>query len=172
MKPFYLLILLLIGACSSSINDYKKTEPTLALETFFNGNLVAYGIVQNPSGKVIQRFKADLIGTWQGNKGVLDEQFYYADGTTGERTWYLEKHPNGAYSGTASDVSGTAQGYARGFALNWEYTLQLPINGKTWELKLDDWMYLIDENRMINRTDMRKWGIKLGELTLWIEKVP
>src|SRR5690554_1299877 len=82
--------LVLVG-CSTQIEDYQNEQPVLKLEEFFNGELVAYGMVQDYSGKVIQRFKADLQGTWDGNNGVLDEQFYYADGTTDERIWRITK---------------------------------------------------------------------------------
>lgn len=99
----------LIG-CSANIEDYQGEQPQLKLEEFFNGDLVAYGMVQDYSGKVIQRFRADLKGTWNGNEGVLDEQFYYADGSEQERIWYITKTGENSYEGRASDVKGVADG--------------------------------------------------------------
>ena len=74
------------------------------------------------------------------------------------------------YGGTASDVVNPARGSTSGFALNWRYTLSIPVDGKVWDISFDDWMYLLDEKRMINRAQMNKWGFKVGEVTLWIEK--
>src|SRR5690554_3974336 len=159
----------LVG-CSTKIEDYQGEQPELKLETFFNGELVAYGMVQDYSGKVIQRFKADLIGTWNGNNGVLDEQFYYADGTTQERIWHITKTGENTYEGRADDVADVAMGTTAGNVLNWTYTLIIERNGEPFEVKLDDWLYLVDEDNMINRTKMYKYGLEVGEITLYIGK--
>lgn len=159
----------LVG-CSTQIEDYQGEQPELKLEEFFNGELVAYGMVQDYSGKVIQRFKADLQGTWEGNNGVLDEQFYYADGTTQERIWRITKTGENTYEGRADDVADVAVGTTAGNVLNWSYTLIIQRDGEPFEVKLDDWLYLVDESNMINRTKMYKFGIEVGEITLYIGK--
>lgn len=161
--------LVLVG-CSTQIEDYQNEQPVLKLEEFFNGELVAYGMVQDYSGKVIQRFKADLQGTWDGNNGVLDEQFYYADGTTDERVWRITKTGENSYEGRAADVADVAMGTTAGNVLNWSYTLIIERDGEPFEVKLDDWLYLVNDNNMINRTQMYKFGIKVGEITLYIGK--
>lgn len=119
---------------------------------------------------MIQRFKADLQGTWDGNNGVLDEQFYYADGTTDERVWRITKTGENSYEGRAADVADVAMGTTAGNVLNWSYTLIIERDGEPFEVKLDDWLYLVNDNNMINRTQMYKFGIKVGEITLYIGK--
>lgn len=166
-----LIFTLFLTGCSTHINHYKTTTPDLVLEEFYNGKLAAYGMVQNRSGEVIRRFKADLTGTWQGKKGKLEEIFFYDDGETQERVWYLEKVGKNQYIGTADDVSVDAVGQVSGYALNWEYTLQIKVDGAVYDVDFNDWMYLLDEKRLINRAEMTKWGFKVGEVTLWIEKL-
>jgi len=163
--------MMLLHGCGSVPADYEATTPEFNMAQFFNGKLKAYGIVQNRSGKVIRRFEADLIGTWQANKGRLEEDFLYDDKQTQKRVWLLNKHANNHYSGTAGDVVGEATGESRGFAFNWHYTLAIDVDGKVWDVKLDDWMYQINESRIMNRTIMTKWGFKVGEITLVIEKL-
>jgi len=157
-------------ACSTHIEDYQGEQPQLKLEQFFNGELVAYGMVQDYSGKVIQRFTADLQGSWNGNQGVLDEQFYYADGTTQERIWRITKTAENTYEGRADDVADVAVGTTAGNVLNWSYTLIIQRDGEPFEVQLDDWLYLVDEDNMINRTAMYKYGIEVGQITLYIGK--
>ena len=164
------LMTLAVVGCSTQIEDYQGEQPELKLEQFFNGELVAYGTVQDYSGKVIQRFKADLQGSWNGNNGVLDEQFYYADGTTQERIWRITKTDENTYEGRADDVADVAVGTTAGNVLNWSYTLIIQRDGEPFEVKLDDWLYLVDEDNMINRTKMYKYGIEVGEITLYIGK--
>ena len=170
MKLVILAVSLLLMSCSTHINDYEASSPVLALERFFNGELVAYGMVQDRTGRVLRRFKVDMVGRWEGNRGVLEEDFFYDDGETQRRVWYLEKGPDGRYSGTAADVVRPASGQTRGYALNWRYTLAVPVDGRVWHLDFNDWMYLLDEDRLINRAVMSKWGFRVGEVTLWIER--
>jgi hypothetical protein len=108
--------------------------------------------------------------TWQGDVGVLDEDFVYSDGTKEKRVWTIRKLPDGRYVGTAGDVVGEAQGVASGNALNWKYTLALPVDGKVYNVQFDDWMYLIDDKVMLNRAVMSKFGIRLGEVLLSFTK--
>ena len=172
MKQLLLLTLFtFLVACSSpDINDYAHTAPSLKLEEFFNGKLTAHGVVLDRSGALTRRFSVDLVGTWQGNKGKLEEWFVYDDGEKQTRTWYLENQGNGNYKGTANDVVGTAMGTAKGSALYWRYQLVIDYQGEPLEVTLDDWMFLINENRLINRTEIIKFGFKVGEVILTIEK--
>ncbi|TMO95500.1 DUF3833 family protein, partial [Pseudoalteromonas ruthenica] len=88
-----------------------------------------YGIVQDYSGVVTRRVRVDMQASWQGNKGVIDEQFYYQDGEHDTRVWRIELGVNGTLTGTANDVVGTAQGRTRGRACNWMYTLEIRYDG-------------------------------------------
>ena len=67
--------LLSLSACSTAIEEYQGEQPKLQLEEFFKGDLVAHGVVQDYSDKVIQRFTVQMQGRWDGNQGTLDEQF-------------------------------------------------------------------------------------------------
>jgi len=127
-------------------------------------------MVQDFRGKVTRRFKADIVGQWQGNHGVLDEHFEFSDGELQSRCWQLTKSGN-RYTGQAGDVVGDAVGETSGNALNWKYVLQVPVDGKTWNLKIDDWLYLVDENNLINRSNLYKFGLKVGQITLSIHKI-
>ena len=158
---------LLLAACASAPTpaDYAAEKPVLDLATYFNGELTAYGVFTDRSGKVVRRFTVLMKCSWSGNQGVLDEDFTYSDGKKERRVWRLTKHADGRYSGTADDVVGTAQGQAAGNAFQWSYTLRLPVDGRTYDVQFDDWMWLIDERVMINKAGMSKFGIRLGEVT-------
>lgn len=169
---FLLSALILINACSSvDISDYENTRPQLDLKTFFQGKLKVYGMVQDFSGKMTRRFSADIDASWDGDKGVLDEVFLFDDGERQTRIWTLNALGDGRYSGTAGDVIGEAYGIARGAAFRWQYTLEIPYDGDTLEVDLDDWLYLISEDRLINRTSIKKFGLEVGQITLIIERL-
>jgi len=170
MKRLALILLtaatLVAGCAAPTPADYAAEKPALDLKTYFNGELVAHGLFSDRSGKVVRRFTVQMTGTWQGAQGTLDERFTYSDGKTERRVWRLTDEGNGRWSGRADDVVGVAEGRSAGNALNWRYTLALPVDGKVYEVQFDDWMYLMDKRVMLNKAVMSKYGVKLGEVTL------
>ena len=163
--------LLFLGGCSGpQVSMYAKEKPVLDLTTYFNGTIDAYGIFTNRSNEVEKRFKVVMKASWEVKNGkrvgILDEDFVYSDGTTQKRIWTLTETAPGVFTGTADDVVGVATGLMAGNALNWKYTLALPVDGTVYNVQFDDWMYLMDDKVMINRAQMSKFGIYLGEVTL------
>lgn len=158
-------------ACSSpSVTQYAKEKPSLDLSEYFNGTIDAYGIFTDRSGEVKKRFTVLLVAQWKvvdGKKvGTLDESFEYSDGTKQKRIWTLTETAPGKYIGTADDVVGEALGESAGNALNWAYTLALPVDGTIYHVQFNDWMYLVTPKVMLNKAKMSKFGIDLGEVTL------
>lgn len=170
-----LFTIMSLASCSSpNISDYKHTTPNLSLDTFFNGKLNAYGIVLDRNGKLTRRFSVDIDAQWNGNHGTINEWFVFDDGEKSTRIWEIQKQQteNGIkYTGTANDVVGEATGKTSGSALYWRYDLLIKVDGTEYQVTLDDWMYLIDQKRLFNKTDIIKFGLKVGEVILFIEKV-
>ena len=171
MKLLAAATALMFTACSSSpVSEYAATTPNFDLKQYFNGEVEAWGQFQDRSGKLVKRFYVHINASWQDNKGVLDEQFKYDDGSTQQRIWQIEYLGNGQYTGRANDVVGIAKGSASGSVLNWHYTLALPVNGKTYHVQFDDWMFLHDQQTLVNRAVMSKFGFKLGEVTFFFKR--
>ena len=42
--------------------------------------------------------------------------------------------------------------------------------GKVYHVDFDDWMFLMNDKVMMNRSYMSKWGFRLGEVTLTFVK--
>lgn len=158
--------LLLAGCASVKVQDYKNEGPKLKLEEYLNGQLDAYGMFQDRSGLVVKRFEVSINATWKDNVGVLEEDFVYSDGTKSRRVWTIKRIAEDQYVGTASDVIGEASGEVAGNAFFWQYTLDLPVGDTTYKVKFDDWMYLMNDKIMLNRSKMSKFGVYLGEVTL------
>lgn len=160
-----------LSACAGpQVADYATEKPVLDLRQYFNGTIDAYGLFTDRSGRVVKRFTVVMTCSWQGppgqEVGVLDEEFSYSDGSRQRRIWTLTRQPDGRYSGTAADVVGQATGEEKGNAFRWGYTMQLPVDGRVFEVQFDDWMYLMNDKVMINRAVMSKFGFQLGEVTL------
>lgn len=169
MKRLLLLIAGLIGlaGCASvDIDKYRGQTPVLELRDYFDGTLDGHGVFQDRSGEVVRRFHVRIDASWAGEVGTLDEHFTYSDGSTQRRVWTITRLGEGRYVGRADDVVGEARGEAAGNALRWRYVLALPVGGRVYHVDFDDWMFLMDDRVMLNRSVMSKWGFRLGELTL------
>ena len=165
-----LAALALAGCATVAPQDYAREKPALDLREYFNGRVDAWGVVQDRSGRILKRMVVEIDGTWKGDTGTLDERFTYADGTKETRVWTIRKDGN-RYTGTAADVVGEARGEAAGNALRWNYVLDAKREGGgTIHLDMDDWMWLVDERTLVNRTTFSKFGIRFGEVTIFFRK--
>tara|TARA_B100001175_G_scaffold259694_1_gene228466 strand:- start:2 stop:529 length:528 start_codon:yes stop_codon:yes gene_type:complete len=168
-----ILFAILLTSCSGNKmkpTDFKDQKPRLIIEDYLSGNVKAWGILQNRSGKVTRQFSADLNGKWDGNILILDEKFNWSDGEIQKRQWKIKKIDEHNYEGTAGDVVGTAKGYSYGPAFKFEYVLLVPVKGKEMKITFDDWIFMQDDKVAINRATMTKFGIKVAELTVLFQK--
>ena len=66
-----IISLILITSCSKNSSmkptDFKDKEPRLIIEEYLSGNVKAWGVLQNRSGKVTRQFSADLNGNGMEN---------------------------------------------------------------------------------------------------------
>lgn len=169
-KLSLLVIAAVLSGCSQSVSEYSNETPMLKLDQFFQGESRAWGVMHDWSGKQSLRFNAELCGSWQGSRGDLYELFYFSDGRIEQRHWQLQQNADGSVSGSAGDVVGQATGQLAGNSLYWEYTLRIPYDGDTLDVKVKDWLYLIDNENLLNRTTLHKYGLTVGELTLSIQQ--
>ena len=173
MKKIILIILLTyLTGCANNMKptDFKDQKPRLIIEDYLSGNVKAWGVLQNRSGKVTRQFKAELNGKWDGTQLILDEVFNWDDGERQTRQWKINKIDEHNYEGTASDVVGKAKGFSYGPAFKFEYVLLVPVKGKNIKITFDDWIFKQDERVAINRATMTKFVIKVAELTVMFVK--
>ena len=171
MKRLLTVICLVLCGCRTpDVSQYANLKPGLDLEHYFIGHTDAYGMFQKRDGTLVKRFHVVITGTKKDDSLILDEQFSYDDGTHQQRIWTLTRDAQHRWHGKAADVTDEAIGEIAGNTLHWQYGLLLPVDGSDWNMHFDDWMYLVDDNVMINRASMSKWGIELGQVTLFFVK--
>ena len=180
MKKILLILILLIiitALIKSNLfndsmkpEDFKNTEPEIKIEKYFEGQVKAWGILQDRKGRVTRQFEANMIGKFENNILTLEEDFFWKDGETQRRVWKIKKIDEHNYIGTAPDVVGEAKGVSYGPAFKFEYNLMIPFKGKNIKIRFDDWIFKQDEKVAINRATLTKFGFKVGELTVFFEK--
>ena len=162
-----------ITACSTAIDgqNYTSVEPIFDIESFFDGQVKAWGIVQNRSGEVVQRFIVNIKGNLEGDLLTLDETFTYGvgDGPL-TRIWEIRKTDENQFLGNAGDIAGPAQGIAYGNAFNFNYAMDLPVDDTEYRVVFDDRFWAFDDTTMMNRSYIKKFGIVMAEVTIFMQK--
>lgn len=175
MKKWFVVVamVLSVSACSVSIEgqDYENVSPTFSIRDFFDGKVKAWGIVQNRSGKIVQRFTVDIDGRIEDNVLVMDESFIYGVGEGPlQRTWKITQNPDGTFTGNAGDIKGPATGIEHGNAFHFNYEMDLPVDDTTYLVTFDDWFWAFDNTTMMNRSYIRKFGLVMAEVTIFMQK--
>lgn len=179
LVPAVLLLATLgLAACTAKpgFDDPVLSDRKLDLEKFFDGDLVAYGQFQDVLGTVRRRFEVTIAGDWDGERLRLVEDFLYEDGATEQRVWTLVKTGPDSWTGTAPGVIGVAEGREDGDRFNWRYEIDLPVPSadgtvETVRVVFDDWMWLLTEDRLLNRAYVRRFGVDIGDVIISFEKL-
>ena len=157
---------------AQSPSDYAGHGPTFDIRKHLSGPRTCEGVIFGPTGRVTSRFVADMQGTWTGTTGTLAEVFRYDSGTVQHRAWTLALDPSGDITATAPDVVGQGQGRVEGSGVCLRYRIRLTPEAGGHVLNVTDWMYLMENGTIMNRSQFRKFGITVAELVATIRPVP
>ena len=143
--------------------DYA-TGPIFDIRERFNGPIDCEGVIYGPTGRVTSRFVAHFDAQWEGNKCTMKEVFHYDSGKVQNREWKLTLGNDGSILAQAPDVVGAGSGQQLGSAVLLNYRLKLTDDAGGHVLDTTDWMYLMQNGSIMNRSQFRKFGIKVAEL--------
>lgn len=152
------------GFAAQKPEDYEDENPAFDVREHLNGPIQCEGVIYGPLGRVSSRFVADFDASWDGNKGVMKEHFVYDDGSVQDREWHLTLGDNGKIRAEAPDVVGQGEGRQSGSTVLLRYNIRLPESSGGHVLNTVDWMYLTPNGTIMNRSQFRKFGIKVAEL--------
>ncbi len=140
--------------------DYIESSSKLDIKKFFNGDIEAFSIKQDENEKIIGTAIIKISGKWDENKGTIQQNFVYNDGTKDSRTWLITLNSDGTFDAIGHDVSSPAQGKQIGNAALSNYTLAFGSKAAKEEVSFDDRMYMVDEKSMIMISSFKKLGSK------------
>jgi len=160
----------LAGFMAQRPADYSGEAPPFDIRTQLSGELLMEGVIYGPTGRVSARFVADAQARWSGNRCVMTEDFRYESGRRQRREWRLTLGNDGAIRAEADDVPGGGLGRQSGSAVVLRYPIRLPDDAGGHVLKVTDWMYLMPNGTIMNRSQFRKFGFKVAELVATIRR--
>jgi hypothetical protein len=144
--------------------DYSGKGPEFDLRKHLSGPIGCEGVIFGPTGRVTSRFVAEMEGSWNGTTGTLAEVFRYDSGSVQHRAWTLALHDGGRIVATAPDVVGEGSGRVEGSGVLLNYRIRLTPEAGGHVLDVTDWMYLMENGTIMNRSEFRKFGVKVAEL--------
>ena len=158
-------------ASDAVMAKYAKNTPLMDPRSYFNGKVDSTGVFIDRAGVADPYFHIKMEGKWQGNEGDIFEEFKYSDGRHNTRSWHVKFTDDTHFTATAPDVVGEGRGVISGNAMHMSYLLRVPVKGgKTYDVTMSDWMWRVDEQTVINKIEMRKFGFKVGELICTFSK--
>ncbi len=160
----------IMGFRAQSPSDYATAAPLFDLRQHLNGPILCEGVIYGPTGRVTSRFVADMEARWDGNVGVMSERFHYDTGVVQDREWTLTLGNDGSVKATAPDVVGDGQGRAEGSAVQLKYRIRLLPEAGGHVLNVTDWMYLMENGTIMNRSQFTKFGVTVAELVATMRK--
>jgi hypothetical protein len=152
--------------------DYTGKGPDFDIRRHLSGPIQCEGVIFGPTGRVTSRFVADMEGKWNGSTGTLAEVFRYDSGSVQHRAWTLALHDGGRIVATAPDVVGEGSGRVEGSGVLLRYRIRLTPEAGGHVLDVTDWMYLMENGTIMNRSEFRKFGIKVAELVATMRPAP
>ena len=160
-----------LGFRAQETRDFAGKGPAFDPRVHLNGPILCEGVIYGPTGRVSSRFVAEMTGTWEGTTGTLAEVFRYDSGAVQNRRWTLRLGNDRSIKAEAPDVVGTGTGRYEGPALRLDYRIRLPEDAGGHVLTVTDWMYLMENGTIMNRSQFRKFGIKVAELVATMRRV-
>ena len=147
-----------------------NSDPRFELTTFLAGSTRAWGIFEDRFGRLRRRFDVEMYGQWQNDVFRLDERFAYDDGRVENRTWLVTPVSAERFEATSDDCVGKASGTCLPGMIQMFYAFRLKLPARVLTVDFDDRIYRISARTAVNRATVSKWGVRLGELSLFFEK--
>lgn len=160
-----------LGFQAQSPEDYAGQGPEFDIRQRLNGPIASEGVIYGPTGRVAARFVAEMHATWDGDTGTMTEKFHYDSGTVQDRSWVLKVGTHGRITATAPDLVGDGRGVQKGAGVMLRYTIRMPEASGGHALQVTDWMYLMENGTIINRSEFRKFGVRVAELVATMRPV-
>ena len=133
---------------------------------FFDGEVLAHGMVLDRSERVRRAFSAVFRGVRDGAVVTVSEVLTYHDQGQDLRDWRIVRIEDGLYTAEATGLVAPARLVMQSHnQCNWRYQMDVPIGGRSLRFDLEDIMVQLSEDVMVSHTPMRKFGITWAMIT-------
>jgi hypothetical protein len=156
----------LLSGCAAPLRPeaFASTSPAFDPVTFWTGRTASWGVIENRGGAPTEIITTSAEGTPESD-GLHMIQHVITKGKDSVREWHIRRLGNNQFSATASDMVGAAHGSPSGRTLHWTWILTAKPGNPLLNVKMDQWMYLADNGTLLVRSIVRKFGVRIAELS-------
>lgn len=167
-----LVLVLAIGATTSSRAEDAVAHPTLSLERFFRGPLDAEGSFRSAIDGSVRHVRVKMFGRWNARLATLtlSEDFAFADGEMDRKTWRFVKRRPGLYDGYREDVIGVADVRQNGRDVTLAYQADLRGSSGTFRVSFNDLLEKLDSQTVRNTATVSWLFFRAGDVDLLIHR--
>ena len=151
--------------------QFSEGSPRFIPEQYFLGKTKGTGQFWDRFSNLKLNFTAELEGSWDGKILSLKEILRYDSGEVVNRVYEITKINDNLYEIRCPDLDGVGKIESYGNTLKWSYYLKQKIGARLITLYFDDWMFLRDDNIILNRAFGHKWGFDIGEVFMSVQKL-
>ena len=144
----------------------------LNFEKFFNGKVIAKGcmIFFYPKRRKID-LKVEFSGSFKNKTLTLEESYYENNIKTSIRNWHFEKISDNKYIGSEKNIVHPFKLIVKNNWLEMNYKFKTQFKNFKFNVRVNDQMYLIKKNTIINRTIVSKFYVPVAETLLLYTKL-
>ena len=144
----------------------------LNFEKFFSGKVIANGcmIFFYPKRRKID-LKVEFSGSFKNKSLTLEESYYENNIKTSIRNWYFKKISDNKYIGNEKNIVHPFKLIIKNNSLEMNYKFKTQFKSFSFSVNVNDHMYLIKKNTIINRTNISKFHIPIAETLLLYTKL-
>ncbi|MBL8773942.1 MAG: DUF3833 family protein [Phenylobacterium sp.] len=157
------------------IEDFAGKSPVFRPETFFDGRLEGWGVMEGATGAVQKRFTVAAEGhaAAEGGRIRYRETWTFDDGHVDTLDWEIWREADGGYAGSEARSTGEAEGEQAGCAFHWRYSRDTPQpDGKSIRLNFDDWFFRIDNDGYVAKGTAGRLGLPFATAYVTYRKLP
>ncbi len=152
-------------------NPDLSSMSTFNMAEYFEGRTRAWGLFETVTGRVKKSFVADIEGRWDGSDFLMEEDFTFSDGEKETRTWRLTFNADGSFRASCADTPTPGKGIIKDMRGDLKYAMALNVRGRKVMLSFSDLFYQIDQQTVINRAKVKKFGIPVGQVLISFRKI-
>jgi hypothetical protein len=170
--PAIFIMVLMMGGCASrSIESFDKGRPVLKPEIYFAGRTHSWGIFETPGGQPTKTIRTETSGRWDGARLHFEQDIQFQDGSTEHRSWLIHRLDAHHYTATGTGIIGVAHGAAYGNVFHLDFTLDAAPGNPLGHVHMSQWMYLQEGGKtLVNRDTLTKAGVIITEITEQFQK--
>ena len=154
------------------MNSYRTDQALkMDIRKYFNGKIEGWGILTDDKNIVIKRFTIKANGSWDGDKGVVQMQYFFSDGKRDSRTWLFTVDDAEHYSAIGHDVIGNSVGQQVDGVSRMIYDVNMMLDGFKQKINMEEISYNIDDKAIIMVANLKKSGLNKGRMIISLKKI-